>query len=105
MMNSPLTAIVTGGNRGLGLETCRQLAELGYQAILTSRDEEKGASAAMQLGKSVGRVDFYPVDITSDASASLPRRPIISRPMASPDTGICRKFAKDCRRWQAMRSA
>ena len=67
-MNSQLTAIVTGGNRGLGLETCRQLAGLGYQVILTSRDREKGAAAATQLQMSPGLVHFYPLDITSDES-------------------------------------
>jgi NAD(P)-dependent dehydrogenase (short-subunit alcohol dehydrogenase family) len=67
-MKSPLTAIVTGGNRGLGLETCRQLAELGYQVILTSRDAEKGAEAAARLKKSAEKVGFFSLDITSDAS-------------------------------------
>ena len=32
------TAIVTGGNRGIGLEVCRQLADLNYTVILGSRD-------------------------------------------------------------------
>lgn len=44
-------AIVTGGNRGIGLETCRQLADRSYRVILTSRDEDKGRKAAESLGK------------------------------------------------------
>ena len=36
------TALVTGGNRGLGLETCRQLHRDGYRVILTARDAADG---------------------------------------------------------------
>ena len=35
-------ALVTGGNKGLGLETCRQLGAQGFQILLTSRDPAKG---------------------------------------------------------------
>ena len=37
-------AIVTGGNKGLGLETCRQLSGLGYKVVLTARDAVRGSS-------------------------------------------------------------
>jgi NAD(P)-dependent dehydrogenase (short-subunit alcohol dehydrogenase family) len=67
-MDSTLVAIVTGGNRGLGLETCRQLANLGYQVILTSRNAEQGAAAAGRLGQGGGQVHFHALDVTSDAS-------------------------------------
>ncbi|MEX0853957.1 MAG: SDR family NAD(P)-dependent oxidoreductase, partial [Bauldia sp.] len=43
----------TGANRGLGPETCRQLAERGYAVILTSRDEADGRAAAGKLGDAV----------------------------------------------------
>lgn len=42
-------AVVTGANRGLGLETCRRLAERGYRVILCSRDSAKGRTAAAPL--------------------------------------------------------
>jgi carbonyl reductase 1 len=31
-------AVVSGGNRGIGRELCRQLADLGWQVVLGSRD-------------------------------------------------------------------
>ncbi len=43
-------AVVTGANRGIGLEVCRQLGGLGYTVVLGSRDERKGQRAAAQLG-------------------------------------------------------
>ncbi len=55
--------IITGANRGLGLETARQMAELDYQVILTSRDEKKGEETARDLG-----VRFHPLDVISAKS-------------------------------------
>jgi NAD(P)-dependent dehydrogenase (short-subunit alcohol dehydrogenase family) len=57
------TALVTGGNRGLGLETCRQLVHLGHAVILTARDAADGAAAAKVLG-----ADFHALDVTDPAS-------------------------------------
>ena len=47
------TVLVTGGNRGIGLEICRQLDELGHTVILGSRDFEKGIEAAKSLSSNV----------------------------------------------------
>lgn len=43
------TALITGANRGIGLETCRQLARDGFKIVLTSRDGAKGRHAVQQL--------------------------------------------------------
>src|SRR5262249_16917098 len=49
MIDSMRTALVTGANRGLGLEAGRQLAEGGFRVVLTSRSDD-GARVAAQLG-------------------------------------------------------
>jgi NAD(P)-dependent dehydrogenase (short-subunit alcohol dehydrogenase family) len=49
MTTQPPIALVTGGNRGIGLEVCRQLAALQYTVILGARDAEKGKRAAAGL--------------------------------------------------------
>ena len=42
MNPSQRVAVVTGANRGLGLEVCRQLAARGLTVVLTSRDAGQG---------------------------------------------------------------
>ncbi len=49
MRNESLVAVVTGANRGIGLEVVRQLARRGMRVVLGSRDLEKGEAAAVNL--------------------------------------------------------
>lgn len=39
-------ALITGGNKGIGLETARQLGALGIVVLIGARDEAKGRAAA-----------------------------------------------------------
>ncbi len=62
-------AVVTGANRGLGLETCRQLARLlGLTVILTSRDPHKGEAAAATLRDAGLDVRYHTLDVTDPQS-------------------------------------
>ncbi len=61
-------ALVTGANRGIGLEVCRQLAGQGLRVILTARDPARGEAAARQLGRDGLDVTFCSLDVTDPAS-------------------------------------
>ena len=60
-------AIVTGANRGIGLEVTRQLADLGYTVVLGSRDLGKGEAAAKKL-KVGDRVMARRLDVTEQST-------------------------------------
>ncbi|HYX92125.1 MAG TPA: SDR family oxidoreductase [Myxococcaceae bacterium] len=62
MRRSPRTALVTGGNRGLGRETCRQLARGGFRVLLTGRTEA-GELAARQLAAEGLDVQYRRLDV------------------------------------------
>jgi NAD(P)-dependent dehydrogenase (short-subunit alcohol dehydrogenase family) len=61
------TALVTGANRGIGLEVCRQLARRGMRVVLGARDEARGEAAARSLAGE-GEVTWRRVDVTDFAS-------------------------------------
>ncbi|QXJ22506.1 SDR family NAD(P)-dependent oxidoreductase [Actinomadura graeca] len=50
-------SLVTGGNRGIGLEVCRQLAARGHEVLLGARSPEKAARAAADAGATPVRLD------------------------------------------------
>ena len=60
-------ALVTGGNRGIGLEVIRQLAEQDYKVILGSRDKAKGEEAAQGLA---GDVTVKQLDVADSESVN-----------------------------------
>jgi NAD(P)-dependent dehydrogenase (short-subunit alcohol dehydrogenase family) len=76
-MSSPTSsqqiALVTGANRGIGFETCRQLANQGMHVLLTSRNSQLGEQAAASLSRLGHQVDFHPLDVTDGGSLDVLR--------------------------------
>lgn len=62
------TALVTGGNRGIGLETCRGLAKAGLHVLLASRDAALGKAAAADLKAQGLDVEAVTLDVAQPSS-------------------------------------
>lgn len=57
-------ALVTGANRGIGLEICRQLGQAGYAVVVSARDAVKGERARRALASEGIEAHFHPLDVT-----------------------------------------
>jgi NAD(P)-dependent dehydrogenase (short-subunit alcohol dehydrogenase family) len=66
-MNENPVAVVTGGNRGMGLPSCRALAEAGFHVLLASRELEAGKRAARPLCDEGLSVEAVKLEMTSQA--------------------------------------
>jgi NAD(P)-dependent dehydrogenase (short-subunit alcohol dehydrogenase family) len=63
-------ALITGANKGIGLETARQLGALGMTVLVGARDEKRGAEAERELRDGGADARFVQLDVTDAASAS-----------------------------------
>ena len=77
-MTRPETALVTGANRGIGLEVCRQLAAKGYRVVLTARSRPKAEQAAHTLAAH-GAVEAVALDVTDSSSVVHAAREVEDR--------------------------
>lgn len=61
------TAVVTGANGGLGLETARALAGAGAHVVMAARDQAKAAAAVADIraGDPSGSLEVVPLDLAS----------------------------------------
>lgn len=66
-MGTPV-AVVTGGNRGLGRETCRALGQLGYHVVLASRHELHGRRTSLALLNARLDVSWRKLDVADPGS-------------------------------------
>lgn len=73
-------AVVTGGNRGLGLEVCRQLARRGLRVVLASREVGAGQAAAARLSGEGLDVEVQALDVADPASVAALAR-ALDRPV------------------------
>jgi NAD(P)-dependent dehydrogenase (short-subunit alcohol dehydrogenase family) len=62
------TALVTGGNRGIGLEVCRRLGGLGYRVLLAGRNREAAEASASTLRQEGAQVVARLLDVTDGDS-------------------------------------
>ncbi|GKC80974.1 glucose/ribitol dehydrogenase [Tanacetum coccineum] len=68
-MDEKRYAVVTGGNKGIGFEICRQLALNGIEVILTARNETRGVEAVEKLNTfGISNVAFHQLDIKDPTS-------------------------------------
>jgi NAD(P)-dependent dehydrogenase (short-subunit alcohol dehydrogenase family) len=67
MATEKKVAFITGGNRGIGLETARQLAQTGVQVVIGSRNLEQGKAAAEKLSAEGLSVEAIRFDITKSS--------------------------------------
>jgi NAD(P)-dependent dehydrogenase (short-subunit alcohol dehydrogenase family) len=64
-------AVVTGGNRGIGFEICRQLSGLGLHVVLAARNETSAEEAAERLaGQGPGPVTGVRLDVGDESVSS-----------------------------------
>lgn len=67
-MNYDKIALVTGANRGIGIEICRQLTLENIRVILTARNESKGKTACEKLPSEGSDLFFHQLDVSDSNS-------------------------------------
>lgn len=67
-------ALVTGANKGIGFETVRQLARLGFTVLLGARSEERGREAEAKLKDEKSDVRFLHLDVDDAATHEMARQ-------------------------------
>ncbi|MBY0310743.1 MAG: SDR family oxidoreductase [Phycisphaerales bacterium] len=75
-MSDSRVALITGANKGIGLETARQLGRLGTIVLLGSRDQARGQHAAETLRGERVDARFVPLDVTNSDSIAAAARSI-----------------------------
>jgi NAD(P)-dependent dehydrogenase (short-subunit alcohol dehydrogenase family) len=86
------TTLVTGANRGIGLEVCRQLLEQGLRVVLTAREVQAAEAAARQLAGGQGEVVALALDVAQpvqvQACAEVLRRDAIQIDVLINNAGV-----------------
>ena len=86
-------ALVTGASRGIGREVARQLAEKGYQVIVSARDAGKAEEAAGEIGGRPLELDVSDAGSIERAAAALSEDPgrldvLVNNAGIGPDFGV-----------------
>jgi NAD(P)-dependent dehydrogenase (short-subunit alcohol dehydrogenase family) len=72
-------SLVSGANKGIGLEIARGLARAGHHVLIGCRAAAGGEAAAATIRASGGRADPLPLDVTDDASIAAAAQTIADR--------------------------
>jgi NAD(P)-dependent dehydrogenase (short-subunit alcohol dehydrogenase family) len=65
---TPRIVLVTGGNRGIGFETAKQLAARGFHVVIAARNEKTGNQAVEKLKAGGAEATFLSLDVSSSDS-------------------------------------
>jgi NAD(P)-dependent dehydrogenase (short-subunit alcohol dehydrogenase family) len=79
MKDATRLALVTGANRGLGLETARQLLAQGLRVVMSGRDQGALERARRSLGPTAGEATTVAMDVTDPASIAAAHRTILEK--------------------------
>ena len=74
------TVVISGANRGMGLEYARQYAEAGWQVVATARNPD-GADALTALARQHDNLRVVPLDVTEQASVDALAATLADRPV------------------------
>ncbi|HEX2475100.1 MAG TPA: SDR family NAD(P)-dependent oxidoreductase [Lacipirellulaceae bacterium] len=65
---TPPIVLITGGNRGIGFETAKQLADRAFYAVIAARDQTQREQAAEKIKSAGGKATFLSLDVISSKS-------------------------------------
>ncbi len=74
-----IISLVSGANKGIGLEIARGLAKAGHHVLIGCRDGATGERAAATLRAEGGYADPLPLDVTDDASIAAAAKAVGDR--------------------------
>jgi NAD(P)-dependent dehydrogenase (short-subunit alcohol dehydrogenase family) len=72
--------LITGANRGLGLEFTKQYAASGYRVFATARQPSTAKELA-QLAKATASISVHPLEVSDDASVHALARELAAEPL------------------------
>lgn len=78
-MTTNKVALVTGANKGIGLEIARQLAQAGIKVMMGARDSARGQQAAAGLASDGLDVEAVAIDLNDDKTIAATAETVAGR--------------------------